>query len=71
MSNKLGKILDQKFEKFIQGIDKLINEVKALKKDETHKIILLRQDLQKVSNDFNSTVATWNKYLDSIERSKE
>ncbi len=71
MSKKLGKILDQKLKKYIKGIDKLINDIKTLKKEESHHIILLRQDLQKVSNDFNSTVATWNKYLDSIEWSKE
>lgn len=70
MSKKLEKILDQKFEKFIKGIDTLINDIKTLKEDETHKIILLRKDFEKVKNDLNSTIQTLNKYLDSIERSK-
>ncbi len=68
MSKKLEKILDQKTEKVIDGIDQLISDIKVINKDEGHKIMLLRKQSDQVMTDLNSMYATWNKYLGSIER---
>ena len=43
MSKKLEKILDKKYTRFVEGINNLINDIKVLKKDESHKIILLKK----------------------------
>ncbi len=68
MSKKLEKILDQKTEKAMNGIDQLISDIKVINKDEGHKIMLLRKQSDEVMINLNSMYTTWNKYLGSIER---